>query len=93
MLSVDKKKKLGNRLECSECSTKFYDLNKPNPACPSCGKPYVLQDKPKIKASKPVEIEIETSEEVEAPTEEFEMLSFDSADEDFQEFSEDSPLE
>jgi len=28
---------LGTRYACWQCGTKFYDLNKPNPACPRCG--------------------------------------------------------
>ena len=29
--------KLGSRHTCYECNAKFYDLNKPEPICPSCG--------------------------------------------------------
>lgn len=28
---------LGTRYKCYKCGTKFYDLNKPQPICPSCG--------------------------------------------------------
>ncbi len=28
---------LGNRFTCFECGKKFYDLNKPEPVCPTCG--------------------------------------------------------
>lgn len=28
---------LGKRYKCYKCGTKFYDLNKPTPVCPSCG--------------------------------------------------------
>lgn len=28
---------LGKRYKCYKCGTKFYDLNKPDPICPSCG--------------------------------------------------------
>ena len=28
---------LGKRYKCYKCGTKFYDLNKPAPICPSCG--------------------------------------------------------
>ena len=31
------KSKLGTRFTCYECSKKFYDLNKPEPICPTCG--------------------------------------------------------
>lgn len=29
--------KLGSKHECPSCSTKFYDLGKTDPVCPSCG--------------------------------------------------------
>jgi len=29
--------KLGYKYVCFDCSTKFYDLNKPEPVCPKCG--------------------------------------------------------
>ena len=29
--------KLGSKHECPSCSTKFYDLGKAKPVCPSCG--------------------------------------------------------
>jgi len=28
---------LGNKFECAECGTKFYDLGKPSAVCPKCG--------------------------------------------------------
>lgn len=28
---------LGKRFKCYKCGSKFYDLNKPSPVCPSCG--------------------------------------------------------
>ena len=31
------KSKLGTRYACFKCSTKFYDLTKPEPTCPECG--------------------------------------------------------
>lgn len=30
-------KDLGNKHVCVKCSTKFYDLKKPDPVCPKCG--------------------------------------------------------
>lgn len=30
-------KDLGSRRVCWKCGAKFYDLNKPSPACPKCG--------------------------------------------------------
>ena len=31
------KASLGQRYICFDCETKFYDLNRPDPTCPSCG--------------------------------------------------------
>lgn len=31
------KAQLGKRYVCFQCGTKFYDLNRPVPACPECG--------------------------------------------------------
>jgi uncharacterized protein (TIGR02300 family) len=28
---------LGTRYKCYKCGTKFYDLGRPQPICPSCG--------------------------------------------------------
>jgi len=28
---------LGKRYKCYKCGTKFYDLSKPQPICPTCG--------------------------------------------------------
>ncbi len=28
---------LGTKYECEECSTKFYDLGRPETSCPKCG--------------------------------------------------------
>ena len=30
-------KDLGTKYTCFKCSTKFYDLKKPDPICPKCG--------------------------------------------------------
>jgi uncharacterized protein (TIGR02300 family) len=32
------KARLGTRYVCFSCGTKFYDLNRPAPTCPECGK-------------------------------------------------------
>lgn len=30
-------KDLGTKFTCFKCSTKFYDMKKPDPICPKCG--------------------------------------------------------
>ena len=46
------KAKLGNKLTCSNCGAKFYDLKKKQPVCPKCGEDYVVQ-KTKTRRSAP----------------------------------------
>ena len=46
------KAKLGNKLTCSNCGAKFYDLKKKQPVCPKCGEDYVVQ-KPKTRRAAP----------------------------------------
>jgi uncharacterized protein (TIGR02300 family) len=43
-------KDLGTKFVCFKCSTKFYDMKKPDPVCPKCG-----ADQRESPANKPVE--------------------------------------
>lgn len=43
-------KDLGNKFVCFKCSTKFYDLKKPDPLCPKCGADQ--RDVPVVKSSR-----------------------------------------
>lgn len=38
LLPQDRQAKLGVKYVCFSCSSRFYDLNKPEPLCPKCGK-------------------------------------------------------
>ena len=49
------KAKLGNKLTCSNCGAKFYDLKKKQPVCPKCGEDYVVQKPKTRRAALPVE--------------------------------------
>lgn len=44
-------KDLGNKFVCFKCSTKFYDLKKPDPLCPKCG--VDQRENPALKAPPP----------------------------------------
>ncbi len=44
-------KDLGTRHVCWKCEAKFYDLNKPSPACPKCGAD--PREAPSLKVVKP----------------------------------------
>ncbi len=39
---------LGKRFKCYKCGTKFYDLNKPDPLCPSCGEDQNIEENKKM---------------------------------------------
>jgi uncharacterized protein (TIGR02300 family) len=39
---------LGKRYKCYKCGTKFYDLNKPQPLCPSCGEDQNIEENKKM---------------------------------------------
>lgn len=43
-------KDLGTKFVCFKCSSKFYDLKKPDPICPKCG-----SDQREAAAAKPAE--------------------------------------
>ena len=43
-------KDLGSKFTCFKCSTKFYDMKKPDPVCPKCG-----SDQRESPANKPAE--------------------------------------
>jgi uncharacterized protein (TIGR02300 family) len=85
-------KDLGAKYVCFKCSTKFYDLKKPDPVCPKCGTDQ--RDSPALKPApegkrgriaavpKPVEpVAVEELPEEEEAEESFEESS-DVADED-----------
>ena len=66
LMALDKAA-LGQRYTCYECETKFYDLNRPEPICPSCGadqreRPDIAVDTPAPKAAKPTPKEEEADE-------------------------------
>jgi uncharacterized protein (TIGR02300 family) len=55
---------LGTKYECTSCSTKFYDLGKPEPICPKCGLNQLAEEEEEPAA---VEEETEEATEKEAP--------------------------
>jgi uncharacterized protein (TIGR02300 family) len=77
-------KDLGSKYVCFKCSTKFYDMKKPDPVCPKCGADQ--RESPALKpategrrsrlAAAPKVIEPEP-EEPEAAEEEEDLDSFD----------------
>ena len=86
-------KDLGTRHVCYKCSTKFYDLKKPEPICPKCGadqrdgqavkgpdaKRSRLAALPKV--IEPVAADEDAEPQVETEEEEEDLDSFDEAEE------------
>jgi uncharacterized protein (TIGR02300 family) len=84
-------KDLGNKFVCFKCSTKFYDLKKPDPLCPKCGADQ--RDSPALKPApegrrgrlaavpKPVEAVVEAAEVETEAAEEDEIEAFEDEDE------------
>ncbi|HYO69227.1 MAG TPA: FYDLN acid domain-containing protein [Archangium sp.] len=78
-------KDLGNKYVCFKCSTKFYDMKKPDPLCPKCGADQ--RESPALKppsegrrgrlSSIPKVIEPIEPEEPAAESEEEELAEFD----------------
>ena len=79
-------KDLGNKFVCFKCSTKFYDMKKPDPVCPKCGADQ--RESPALKpasegrrgrlAAVPKVIEpIEPAEEPEAAEDEEDLETFE----------------
>ncbi len=78
-------KDLGTKYVCFKCSTKFYDLKKPDPLCPKCGTDQ--RESPALKppsegrrgrlAAAPKIIEPLEPEETEAAEEEDDLESFE----------------
>ncbi|HLV59932.1 MAG TPA: FYDLN acid domain-containing protein [Fredinandcohnia sp.] len=78
---------LGTRYACWQCGTKFYDLNKPEPACPKCGADpreapkahSAAEAKPPRKIA-PTRIAEDEAEVLDEEEEEFEGDDFEDAD-------------
>jgi uncharacterized protein (TIGR02300 family) len=78
-------KDLGAKYICFKCSTKFYDMKKPDPLCPKCGADQ--RESPALKpasegrrgrlAATPKVIEPEPEEPAAAEEEEEDLDSFD----------------
>ena len=81
-------KDLGSKYVCFKCSTKFYDMKKPDPLCPKCGADQ--RESPALKpasegrrsrlSSIPKVIEPIEPEEPAAESEEEELAEFEDED-------------
>ena len=49
--------RFGTKHECCTCATKFYDFNKPRPACPKCGEKQSSRKKKAAARAKALAIE------------------------------------
>jgi len=92
---------LGGRWECYGCSSKFYDLGKPDPICPKCGadqreKPREKPSPPTPQPEKPRRAAVPMGsllDEDEEPIEEFEAEEGDLTGLDAEAFLSESPDE
>lgn len=78
-------KSLGTRHVCWNCGAKFYDLNKPSPACPKCGAdpreaPKVVTPPPSTRKSRPAKDEFEEEVETAEEEEDFAEEGFEESD-------------
>jgi uncharacterized protein (TIGR02300 family) len=66
-------KDLGVKHACWKCGTKFYDMKKPNPACPKCGSDPraapVVKPPPAAERRKAAAAKAEPADEVVEPVE------------------------
>lgn len=86
-------KDLGNKHTCFKCSTKFYDMKKPDPICPKCG-----ADQKDSPANRPTESRRgrlsavpKVIEPVAPEPEESDLLAGDDEEEEFEEAAEEEP--
>jgi uncharacterized protein (TIGR02300 family) len=77
-------KDLGTKFTCYKCSTRFYDLKKPDPICPKCGADQRESPalKPTPRRSREKEVVVPVEREAEAPEEAEEEEAADEEDED-----------
>ncbi|MBU8900672.1 TIGR02300 family protein [Corallococcus sp. H22C18031201] len=79
-------KDLGTKFVCFKCSTKFYDMKKPDPVCPKCGadqrespalKPAPEGRRSRLSAAPKVIEPVEPEEPAASEDEEEDLESFD----------------
>ncbi len=84
-------KDLGTKYTCFKCSTKFYDMKKPDPLCPKCGadqrespalKPATETRRGRLAAPAKVIEPLEPEEPAAEAEEDEELESFDDAEEE-----------
>ena len=81
-------KDLGNKFVCFKCTTKFYDMKKPDPLCPKCGADQ--RESPALKApSEGRRGRLSSIPKVIEPIEPEEPAAVESEDEELAEFDED----
>ncbi|MGB3976962.1 MAG: TIGR02300 family protein [bacterium] len=85
---MDQTSKLGKRLICDDCGTKYYDMNRNPATCPKCGSSKIRKKALKTTISAPITLSVEDEEDLVKddielePLDELEMDS-DSDDEDY----------
>jgi len=57
IIAASKTNKLGTKRTCRSCSTRFYDFEKPEPACPKCKAIFDVHAEPVLPALAPISAE------------------------------------
>jgi len=80
-------KDLGTKFLCYKCSTKFYDLRKPDPVCPKCG-----ADQRESPVGKPTEPRKSRLASVPKPPEPVAEVAEEAAEEEAEDFPADEEI-
>ncbi|MDY7228520.1 TIGR02300 family protein [Hyalangium rubrum] len=85
-------KDLGSKYVCFKCSTKFYDLKKPDPVCPKCGADQ--RESPALKpASEGRRGRLAAAPKVIEPAEPEEPAEASEEEDDIETFEDEEPIE
>ncbi|MCD4653448.1 FYDLN acid domain-containing protein [bacterium] len=93
---MDQGNKLGKRLVCEDCSTKYYDFNRDSALCPKCGAKKILKKVTESEMPAPMAIEINEEDDVKSddmelePLDDIDLVSGDDNEEEDEDDSEDN---
>jgi uncharacterized protein (TIGR02300 family) len=79
---------LGNRRLCSNCGIKFYDFDRPVPACPKCGSKAQKSKFSRLHLQKMIDASIESDEMDIVPDDDIEVMALDNMHSEIPDFVE-----
>ena len=86
---MDQTSRLGKRLICDDCGTKYYDMNRNPATCPKCGSSKIRKKALKTTISAPINISVDEEDDLAKddidlePLDELEMDSDSDDDDDY----------